>query len=74
MWLRKGARTGENIGHGLFWLESRADVVACRLLARVSALQGADVCLPDCACLLLGPGTLKLEDVIFQVAEGIADC
>ena len=73
MWLQRAAITDDNILDGLFTLQSRVGVVACRLLARVSALQGADVCLPDCACLVLA-STLKLQGVTFQGARSIADC
>ena len=72
MWLQRAAIPDGNIVDGLFTLESRADVVVCRLLARVSALQGVTVCLPESACLLLGPGTLKLQGVTFQGADSLA--
>ena len=68
VWPRKDAGTWQNRDRGLFTLESRAGVVACRLLARAHSLQGMTVCVPDCACLVLGPDALKLHGVTFQGA------
>ena len=72
--LQKAAVSFATVPEGLFTLEGRPGVVLCPLLARVSSLQGAAVCLPNCACLLLGPGTLKLHGVTFQGVNRVAGC
>ena len=71
MWFERANYTHGRFGHGprIFKLESRRGVAVCRLLARVSSLQGMNVCLPDRACLMLGPGALKLHGVTFQGAK-----
>ena len=74
MWLQKVDVTLENVNDGLYTVGSRPGMVVCRLLAKVGSLQGATVCLPDSACLLLGPGTLKLQGVTFQGMNSLASC
>ena len=74
MWLQKADITRQNVFHGIFTLSSRPGVVVCRMLAKVASLQGSTVCLPDSACLLLGPGTRKLQGVTFEGMISFAGC
>ena len=71
-WLHKAAVSDANIRDGLFTLESRPNVVVCRLLAKASSLQDLAVCLPDSTCLLLGPGKLTLQGATFQGTKSVS--
>lgn len=57
MWLDIAPYSEQDMQNGLFTLISRP---------------GVALCLPDCACLLLGPGTPNLQGVTFQGAKSTA--
>lgn len=74
IWHHAADLSKDGVQVGLFSLLHRVGTVVCHLLTRSKTLRNKTLCIPDSACIMMGPacGNMPLEGVTFQCVPALA--